>query len=425
MNNLSQLDGREKDRIPNELREILSEFGLMKRRVIIEIEYYKSLCKQLNKKIKVSPDSIYINFSEKDFNRIKEIEKITNHDMKSVEYFLRERFEEIGENQNLEMIHFGLTSDDINNVAWNLQVIDSLEAIYEKFENFLALLDELVLEHQDVKMLARTHGQPASITTLGKELRVFAENFKEQRFDDFYPLLEVKFGGAVGNLSAHEIAFPEIHWVSFCQEFLRKFSLNRTSNTTQINSSYHLANTCQNMTKYCRMINHFCKEMWAYISLNYFQQKVVTEEVGSSTMPQKVNPICFELAEGFSEIAEANFDLISRNLNNTRFQRDLSDHPIHRHFSDTFGYLYLTLDYLCEGMERIEKTCSRETRERMMKELEAHPEVLCEHVQTLMRKYNIPDSYDKIKELSRGKKVTLESLNEMLESHGIQERVEF
>lgn len=424
--NISQLDGREKSRIDSELVELMSEFGLMKLRVKYEILYlisFLSETKQNKESYYESLKSIYKNFSDEDYVRIKEIEKTTNHDMKSVEYFLREKVNpEVG----LENIHFGLTSDDINNLAWSEQVQKAVLMVDRYKSAFKDRLNKLSSGYKNILMLGRTHGQPAATTIMGKELEVFLERIENLNLLAELCEHQVKFGGSVGNLTAHKVSFPEIDWEQFTRTFIYKNTSFKISNkNTQINSSDSLSKIATKCSLLCRIINHFCKEMWSYISLGYFSQKILESEVGSSVMPQKVNPICFELAEGFSEIAEANFDLISKNLNNTRFQRDLSDHPIHRHFADTFGYLNVCFNYLLEGMSRIEVNPDQEAKGRMLGELEEHPEVLSEIVQTLLRKAGIPNSYDIIKEKTRGKKISLQDLQKVLDEYKIDYQLKF
>ncbi len=408
---ISSIDGRYADRTVN-LRKCFSEFALIKYRVEVEIEYFKALCNvlpQLNDFDQFAFgyfDHLIERFSIEDAKRIKKLEKTTNHDVKAVEYWLREKFDEYADpsiggvdiSKYKEFIHFGLTSYDINSVAWNMMIKDALNHIVSELEDLIfELYYSCVSVWKEIPMLAHTHGQPASPTMLGKEIQVFVERLKRLVSQISTYSFEAKFGGATGNLNAHYVAFPEIDWHSWADEFLlTKLDLVRQRTTTQIESYDNLAE----LFDICKRVNtvmiDMSRDMWAYISMNYFNQKTKSDEVGSSAMPHKVNPIDFENAEGNAGIAIALFEHLATKLPVSRLQRDLSGSTVERIIGVPFAHMLITIKSLQKAFGKVEPNLNK-----INYDLANNWAVVSEGIQTILRREFYPDPYKALKELTR------------------------
>jgi adenylosuccinate lyase len=401
---ISPIDGRYfKSTEP--LIPFFSEFGLIRYRLLVEVEYFIALCKTPLPQLKDFKGEdfkklrdIYKNFSEKDAEKIKDLEAVTNHDVKAVEYFLRETFQKLGLDKYLEFIHFGLTSQDINNTAIPLSLKDALHNIYSLVLNEIRnKLFELSEEWKDIPMLAHTHGQAASPTRVGKEIRVFVERLDKA----LQKLKEVKFygkfGGATGNMNAHYAAYSEIDWHGFAERFLKdELGLTRNRYTTQIDHYDDLAEIFDSLRRINVILIDFCRDMWLYISMGYFKQKIKKNEVGSSAMPHKVNPIDFENAEGNLGIANAIYDHLSNKLPISRLQRDLTDSTVLRNIGVPVAHSLISLSSIQKGISKIILD-----EARLKKDLEDNWLVISEAIQTILRREGYPNPYDKLKEFSR------------------------
>lgn len=422
---ISPVDGRYKEKT-KELEKYFSEFALMKYRVLVEVEYFLSLINTIfnnnilddNKIILLK--KLYKDFNENDALRIKEIEKKTNHDVKSIEYFLREKFDNLELSKYKEFIHFGLTSQDINNTAIPLLIKDAIENIYyRELNNIIEKLKELAERWKDIPMLAHTHGQPASPTKVGKEVRVFIERLENQ-----YNLLKsipftAKFGGATGNFNAHVVAYPQIDWVKFGNEFINKLGLIRLQTTTQIDHYDNLAALFDNLKRINTILIDLDQDFWLYISMEYFKQKINPDEVGSSTMPHKVNPIDFENSEGNLGIANAIFEFLSRKLPISRLQRDLTDSTVIRNVGVPFGHTLIAFKSLLKGLNKIDINI-----DKLNEDLEKNWIIIAEGIQTILRREGYPDAYDLLKTITRGNKnITKEDLNNFIENLNIDNKI--
>lgn len=401
---ISPVDGRYRAQLAN-LAPYFSEFGLIRYRVKVEVEYFLFLAEQqvitLPENLSIaSMRAIYENFTEADALKIKETEKTTNHDVKAVEYFLKEKLQEAGAGDRVEWIHFGLTSQDVNNTATPLLWKDALQ------EQYLPLLKELVQSlrttaggWKEVSMLARTHGQPASPTTLGKEWMVFVERLERQ-----LSLLEqipfsAKFGGATGNFNAHHVAFPERNWIQFGNDFVnKKLGLERSQFTTQIEHYDNLAAQFDALKRINTILIDCCRDIWTYISMDYFKQQTKAGEIGSSAMPHKVNPIDFENAEGNLGIANALYEHLSAKLPISRLQRDLTDSTVLRNIGVPMAHAYLALRSMKKGLGKLVLN-----EVKLEQDLEANWAVVAEAIQTVLRREGYPQPYEALKELTRGK----------------------
>lgn len=410
LNNLtaiSPIDGRYRNKV-EELAQYFSEFGLIKYRVFVEIEYFIALCEvplpQLSgvDKSKFSDiRDIYENFSEEDALRVKEIESVTNHDVKAVEYFIREKFEALNIMEPREFIHFGLTSQDINNTSVPCSIRDAIQEVYVPLlEELKAKLSLLADEWEDVPMLARTHGQPASPTRLGKEIKVFVERIEVQ-----LDLLQAipcyaKFGGATGNFNAHHVAYPSIDWVEFANNFVTKsLKLERSQITTQIAHYDNYGAIFDNIKRINTIILDLDKDMWAYVSMGYFKQKIKKGEVGSSAMPHKVNPIDFENSEGNLGVANAIFEHLSAKLPVSRLQRDLTDSTILRNIGVPISHTVISMKSTMRGLDKL-----LINREAINADLEDNWPVVAEAIQTILRREGFENPYDTLKDLTRTNK---------------------
>ena len=404
LNAISPIDGRYR-KVTEQLSEYFSESALMKYRVMVEIEYFIALCElplpQLGKVDKSSFSAmrdIHLQFTEEDAQSIKDIEKKTNHDIKAVEYFVRERFSELGLDEYNSFIHFGLTSQDVNNTAIPKLLMDSLGDIYYPIANeVVKVLESLSLEWRNVAMLARTHGQPASPTRMGKEIMVFVERLQVQLDQLSNAPHSAKFGGATGNFNAHHVAYPEIDWVAFANKFVNEtLGLKRSQTTTQIEHYDNLAAICDNLKRINNIIIDLDRDMWTYISMNYFGQKVVEGETGSSAMPHKVNPIDFENSEGNAGMANATFEHFSSKLPISRLQRDLTDSTVLRNLGVPIGHTLIAFKSLLKGLGKLILN-----EEVIFNDLNNHPAVVAEAIQTILRREGVSDAYEKLKDLTR------------------------
>lgn len=401
---ISPIDGRYRDKV-EELSDYFSEFALIKYRVFVEIEYFIALTEiplpQLEdydplKNIKLR--DIYNSFSLADAEKIKDIERVTNHDVKAVEYFIKEKFDESGLKKYKEFIHFGLTSQDINNTAVPCSLRDAIQNIYIPLvDDLIAKLEEMAFAWEDVSMLAKTHGQPASPTRLGKELKVFIERLNVQ-----LELLKgipcyAKFGGATGNFNAHHVAYPDIDWVDFANKFVRNaLQLERSQATTQIAHYDNYGAIFDNMKRINTILIDFNRDCWTYISMNYFKQKITKGEVGSSAMPHKVNPIDFENSEGNLGIANAVFEHLSAKLPVSRLQRDLTDSTVLRNIGVPIAHTILAIKSTLKGLGKLLLNT-----EAINRDLEENWSVVAEAIQTILRREGYPDPYEALKDLTR------------------------
>ncbi|QOI98694.1 MAG: adenylosuccinate lyase [Flammeovirgaceae bacterium] len=386
------------------LAPYFSEYGLMRYRVQVEVEYFIALTytlPQLAGVPKTAEDTLrnlYRNFSEADAHAIKEIEKTTNHDVKAVEYFLKKKLEEMGLGKHKEFIHFGLTSQDINNTAIPLSLKAFLENEYlPAIQKLMSDFTVLSVQWKDVPMLARTHGQPASPTRLGKELYVFIERVNRQL--DLLKTIphSAKFGGATGNFNAHHAAYPDINWGHFANTFIsNQLGLVRSEPTTQIEHYDNLAALCDTLKRINTILIDFCRDVWQYISMEYFLQKINKEEVGSSAMPHKVNPIDFENAEGNLGFANAMFEHLSAKLPISRLQRDLTDSTVLRNLGVPLAHTWLAVASVHRGLAKLELN-----RDTINNDLEKNWVVVAEAIQTILRKEGYPNPYEALKELTR------------------------
>ena len=417
---LSPIDGRYADKV-NVLRPIFSEYGLLRFRVTVEIRWLQllSACPELTEVSALSPEAnsfltgIIENFSQEDALRIKAIESITNHDVKAVEYFLREKVKSYAALEAVsDFIHFACTSEDINNMAYALMLKEAREqVILPQAGTLIAAIRQLAHRYQQIPMLSRTHGQPASPTTLGKEIANFISRLELQRQAIEKVLLYGKMNGAVGNYNAHLIAYPEIDWPFITRAFVTQLGLRWNKYTTQIEPHDYMAELFQAMSRFNSVLLDFCRDIWGYIALGYFRQKPVESEVGSSTMPHKINPIDFENAEGNLGIANALFAHLSGKLPISRWQRDLSDSTVLRTIGVGFAHTLIAYRSVLKGMGRLEADT-----ERMNADLEASWEVLSEAIQTVMRRYGIAEPYEKLKAFTRGRRIDRTTLQTFIES---------
>jgi adenylosuccinate lyase len=416
---ISPIDGRyRKSTAP--LASFFSESALIKYRVLVEVEYFISLCELplpelvgFDKTKYTLLRNIYTSFSEQDAQTIKEIEKTTNHDVKAVEYFLKEKFDALGLNTQKEFIHLGLTSQDINNTAIPLSLKEALEAVYHPLiKELLEKLKSFTKEWKDIAMLAKTHGQPASPTKLGKEINVFVERIEKQLQHISTIPHSAKFGGATGNFNAHHIAYPEINWVEFSNNFVNKnLGLSRSQFTTQIEHYDNMAALFDGLKRINTILIDLNRDMWTYISMNYFKQQIKEGEIGSSAMPHKVNPIDFENSEGNLGIANALFEHFSAKLPVSRLQRDLTDSTVLRNIGVPIGHTILAFQSLLKGLGKI-----LINKEAIHADLEDNWAVVAEALQTVLRKEGYPQPYEALKEHTRtNSKVTAISIGKFID----------
>ena len=424
---VSPIDGRYRNKT-NELTDYFSEYALFKYRVKVEAEYFIELCKLPLPGLENFDENdfdtirdLYKDFSPDDALAIKEIEKTTNHDVKAVEYFIKQYFDETGLSQFKEFIHFGLTSQDINNTAVPLSMKDAhAVVILPLIKKLLNKISLLAFEWKDVAMLARTHGQPASPTRLGKEIYVFAERIENQ-LDLLKDIpFSGKFGGATGNMNAHVVAYPSVDWREFANKFLENnLGLQRQQTTTQIEHYDNMAAYFNALARINTILLDFSRDMWLYISMDYFKQKIKEGEVGSSAMPHKVNPIDFENAEGNLGIANALFHHLAEKLPVSRLQRDLTDSTVTRNIGTPLAHTLIALKSLMKGMDKLILH-----REKIAADLEDNWAVVAEAIQTILRRENYPDPYETLLKLTRtNQKITGDTIRQFIDGLNVPEDV--
>lgn len=410
---ISPIDGRYRRQVA-QLDEFFSEYALIKYRVLVEVEYLLLLGEHqvvaLNAATKKILKEITDSFGPEEAKRIKEIEKVTNHDVKAVEYFIKERLDKAGTANDLkEFVHFGLTSQDINNTAIPLSWKHAME--YEWLPAVLNLqrkLHRMALQWKEVPMLARTHGQPASPTRLGKEIMVFVERLDNQVQLFSYIPYSAKFGGATGNFNAHHVAFPKTDWIAFADHFIENIlGLQRMQYTTQIEHYDHLAAHFDAIKRINNILIDLCRDVWTYISIDYFKQTTKKGEVGSSAMPHKVNPIDFENAEGNLGIANSLFEHMAAKLPVSRLQRDLTDSTVLRNMGVPVAHTLIAINAICKGLDKLVLN-----EEKLRQDLDANWAVVAEAIQTILRRENYPNPYEALKDLTRGTNgITKETLH--------------
>ncbi len=412
---LSVLDGRYEP-ITNPLSEIFSEYGLIKHRIIVEIQWLKFLTNELNlAKIQTQDlqklDTIIADFHSGSAEQVKGIEKTTNHDVKAVEYFIKEKLSTAGLSSIKEWVHFSCTSEDINNTAYALMLKKGRDFAAETVNELLKRMEDLGRQYKSIPMMSRTHGQPASPTTVGKEFINFAWRIREEINKFKETDIQGKFNGATGNFNAHAFVFPQIDWIEASRKFLGEY-LNITPllYTTQINPYNYISILLHNLIRIAAITIDLDRDMWGYISLGYFKQKVKKGEVGSSTMPHKVNPIDFENSEGNMGIAISMAEHLAVKLLQSRFQRDLSDSTVLRNLGAIFGYFQIGLKSTLKGLGRIDLN-----QDIIENDLENNQELLAEPIQTAMRVFGEENPYEKLKELTQGKKITRKSLDAFID----------
>jgi len=424
---ISPVDGRYR-RVTSSLGAYFSEFALIKYRVEVEIEYFIALCEmplpQLEKvdsKLFDSLRAIYTEFSESDATSIKEIEKTTNHDVKAVEYFIKEKFDQLGLAAFKEFIHFGLTSQDINNTSVPLTIKRGLHQVIEpaliEVNDLIKNLGEMWAK---VSMLAKTHGQPASPTRLGKEMQVFSTRIDEQLVQLGDIPFAAKFGGATGNFNAHHVAYPNTDWIEFGNHFVSDYlGLKRSHPTTQIEHYDHLAALFDALKRINTILIDFSRDVWQYVSMNYFKQKIKEGEIGSSAMPHKVNPIDFENAEGNFGVANALFEHLSAKLPISRLQRDLTDSTVLRNVGVPLAHTLIGLKSLVKGINKLELNQSA-----IDADLESNWAVVAEAIQTILRREDYPKPYEALKGLTRkNTKITESTIKDFIETLNISEAI--
>ena len=427
LNSISPIDGRYFDKT-KVLNKYFSEKALIFYRLKVEVEYFISLCKigipQLENFESKKFDElrkIYLKFSDEDAAEIKEIERVTNHDVKAVEYYIKQKFDNLNLTEYKEFVHFGLTSQDINNTAIPLSVKDFIEEVYiPKLNNVLDAINEKCEELKDITIISRTHGQPASPTKLGKEFKVFWTRINNQLSSLKEIPNSAKFAGAVGNFNAHHVAYPNIDWKEFGQNFIEnELNLNYSFPTTQIEHYDSFAALCDN----CRRINNIlldmCIDIWTYISHDYFKQKIIKGEVGSSAMPHKVNPIDFENSEGNIGLANSIFDFLSNKLPKSRLQRDLSDSTVLRNIGVPFGHSLISFESILKGLNKIYVN-----EDKINKDIEENWIVVSEAIQTILRREGYSNPYEIMKELTRNnQKIDKESLHRFIDDLKIDDTI--
>ena len=427
LNAISPVDGRYRSKT-KPLHAFFSEQALIKYRVQVEIEYFIALCshpipqlESFQHSLFEDLRSLYKHFSPEDAKAIKDIEKTTNHDVKAVEYFLKNEFDRLGISHYKEFIHFGLTSQDVNNTAVPLSIKDAVDTVISpELDKTVLLLDKMATQYDHISMLARTHGQAASPTRLGKEIRVFSERIKQQMtLLDQVPHA-AKFGGATGNFNAHKVAYPQIDWKAFGEQFVEKtLGLHHSFPTTQIEHYDHLAALFDAFARINTILIDLNRDFWTYISMDYFKQKIKDNEVGSSAMPHKVNPIDFENAEGNLGIANALFSFLSAKLPVSRLQRDLTDSTVLRNIGVPFSHTLIALASMEKGLHKLEVN-----EAAIDNDLNDNWAVVAEAIQTILRREGFPKPYEALKGLTRtNQEITKESIQEFIRSLEISEEI--
>ncbi len=426
---ISPIDGRYRDKT-NKLGKYFSEYALIKYRVHVEIEYFISLCslplpqlKAIDKDTIDKLRTIYRDFTEEDAAKVKEIEKVTNHDVKAVEYFIKDKIKEIGENiyKYKEFIHFGLTSQDINNTSVPLSIKEALVNVYyPAIEELISQLKDYAEEWENIPMLAKTHGQPASPTRLGKEIEVFVYRLTEQLNILKNCKITAKFGGATGNFNAHTVAYPNIDWKKFADNFINKsLGLEREQWTTQISNYDNICAIFDALRRINTIILDLDRDFWLYISMNYFKQKIKAGEVGSSAMPHKVNPIDFENSEGNIGIANAILQFLARKLPVSRLQRDLTDSTVLRNIGVPFAHSLIAIKSTLKGLRKLILN-----EDKINKDLEDTWTVVAEAIQTILRREGYPNPYEALKKLTRtNSKITEKEIHNFIKGLNVTDKI--
>ena len=412
---ISVFDGRY-SRYTSELKDIFSEYGLIKHRVYVEIQWLKFLFNELNlESIKQSDlnriDSIASDFDPASAGQVKEIEKETNHDVKAVEYYIKQKLAEMDLAHLSEWVHFACTSDDINNTSYALMVRAGRQILVKELTAVLEKIESIAKEYKGVPMISRTHGQPATPTTVGKEFVNFAWRLRMELTNLQVSYVHAKMNGASGNFNAHHFVFPDINWIAASEKFVSEYlGLTPILYTTQINPNNYIAEILHNLIRIASTLIDLDRDMWGYISLGYFKQKSIPGEVGSSTMPHKVNPIDFENSEGNMGMAISLMEHLSVKLLNSRFQRDLTDSTVLRNLGAVWGYLLIGLKSTIKGLNKISIN-----KALVEKDIKANPELLAEAIQTAMRVFKEENPYEKLKELTRGRRVSANDISKFVD----------
>jgi adenylosuccinate lyase len=422
---LSPADGRYADKVGG-LRDILSEFGLIRYRVLVEVRWLQWMADEpsiaelapLSSVMKDVLNGVIDGFTADDAERVKAIEATTNHDVKAIEYFIREKLGSGAESQVLsEFIHFGCTSEDINNLSYALMLRSARDEVLQpQMRELTAKLRSMSADYAALPMLSRTHGQTASPTTVGKEIANVVHRLSRARSQLDKVEIRGKFNGAVGNFNAHVAAYPDADWQRISHGFVSSLGLDPNTHTTQIEPHDWTAEYCHALIRHNTILVDLCRDLWSYISLGYFRQRVAENEVGSSTMPHKVNPIDFENAEGNLGLANAMLDHLATKLPISRWQRDLTDSTVQRNFGVAIAYVMIALKATLKGLNKLQAN-----PEAIAADIDDAWEVLAEPIQTVMRRYAVPEPYEKLKALTRGQDVTKELLHEFIETLEIPE----
>ena len=415
---ISPIDGRYAGKC-GELREIFSEYGLIRRRVLVECTWLEALCddreirecKALSKAERAALRRIAADFTPADAQRVKDIEKTTNHDVKAIEYFLKEKVGGTSLAKLSEFIHFGCTSEDINNMSHALMLRDGKAVLRRAMDEMTATVVKMARETAKVPMLAHTHGQPASPTTVGKELAVVAQRLKRQAAEIDRLVMPAKMNGAVGNFNAHLSAYPSVDWERLSRKVIESLGLRQNRLTTQIESHDGIAELFDAVQRWNSVLLDFDRDVWMYVSMGYFKQRTVKGEIGSSTMPHKVNPIDFENSEGNLGLANAVLGFMARKLPISRMQRDLTDSTTLRNMGVGFGYTLIAIRSTAKGLGKLELNA-----ERLAEDLDRNWEVLAEPIQTVMRKVGMDHPYERLKELTRGRRVNAEIMRDFIQA---------
>ena len=415
---ISPLDGRYASKC-NELQEVFSEYGLVKRRVLVECTWLEALCdakevkecKPLSKVERKALREIASSFSPADAARVKEIERTTNHDVKAVEYFLKEKVAGTSLESRSEFIHFACTSEDINNMSHALMLRDGKAVLRGAMDEMTGKIAEMAKEYAGVPMLAHTHGQPASPTTVGKELAVVVARLRRQAAEIDRLVMPAKMNGAVGNFNAHLSAYPALDWEAVSRKVIESLGLRQNRLTTQIESHDGIAELFDAIERWNSVLLDFDRDVWTYVSMGYFKQRTVKGEIGSSTMPHKVNPIDFENSEGNLGLANAVMGFMARKLPISRMQRDLTDSTTLRNMGVGFGYTLIAVRSTMKGLGKLELN-----EGRLAEDLDRNWEVLAEPIQTVMRKVGMDHPYERLKELTRGRRVTAEIMQDFVKA---------
>jgi adenylosuccinate lyase len=425
VSNISPIGGRYKKNV-SELETFFSEQALMRHRVMVEVEYLLALLehksfqktRSLSRKTLKSLKGLYVEFSTTHFKQIKKIEKKTNHDVNAVVVFVSEKLKKIGRDDLVPFVHFGLTSEDINNISYSLMTQSAVDNVMiPSVRGVLKELKALSKKTKSLSLLSLTHGQPATTTTLGKELAVFVSRVEREIALIKKMKLLAKLSGATGSYAAHKVAFPDFNWPLFSKRFIKKLGLEQSPISTQIESGDSLAELLHSFIRVNNIFSDFSLDMWLYISRNIFVQKNIVGEVGSSTMPHKINPIFFENAEGNLDIANNNFSFLASRITRSRLQRDLSGSTVFRNIGVGFAHSLISYKNLIKGVLRVSPN-----KAQMKKELDENWSILAEAIQTVLRKSGDSSAYDKIKKLTRGKPLTKESYLQLVNSLDVAEK---